>query len=172
MSRGESMTLGVVLEHRRIERGWQSDSWRVAGLLPPDVGPLPEPWTLIDEGEGWRWLYAGSVELELFPTETASYRDNLASSRPAVYVVLRRDDAHGLALREATVDPGEIEAHADAGDDLIEAAPLPAFVAAWMQDFVARHHVERPFHKRQRDRVDPEALARRPTALGREGRHG
>ena len=27
--------------------------------------------------------------------------------------------------------------------------------------FVAEHHIEQPFHKRERDRPDPEALARR-----------
>jgi hypothetical protein len=29
-----------------------------------------------------------------------------------------------------------------------------------VEDYVARHHVERTFHKRQRDRADPEVLAR------------
>lgn len=168
MSRGERLSVGVVLERRRVERGWVSEAWRVAGLLPPGVGAGLEPWAAVAEGPGWRHLYAGEVAIELFPGETAAYRDNLASSRPAVYVVLRRDPDHGMAVREATVDPGEIEAHADAGDDQIEAVPLPDAVAAWMQDFIARHHVEREFYKRQRKPVDPEALGRRP-ALFREG---
>jgi hypothetical protein len=31
------------------------------------------------------------------------------------------------------------------------------------------HHIEQPFHKRERDRADPEALARRgPMHKGRE----
>jgi hypothetical protein len=33
--------------------------------------------------------------------------------------------------------------------------------------FVAEHHVERPFHKRERDRADPEALARAPAERAR-----
>ncbi len=97
----------------------------------------------------------------------------MTGSRPAVYVILRRDPGGGgerpWALHGATVDPGEIEAHADSGDDLIEAVPLPPAVAAWMRDFVARHHVERPLYKRRRDRADPEALApgrRRAPAAG------
>lgn len=161
-----------MLEHRRVPRGWQTDEWRVVGLLPLGADDALEPWTVMAEGEGWQRLYAGRVELELFPGETASYRDNLSSSRPAVYVVLRRDAGRGVALREATVDPGEIEAHAEAGDDLIEAVPLPEPVAAWMQDFIDRHHVERPFLKRQRDRADPDVLGRRPAVLRQEGRHG
>jgi hypothetical protein len=34
-------------------------------------------------------------------------------------------------------------------------------VREMIEAFVAEHHVERPFVKRQRDRADPEALARR-----------
>jgi len=39
--------------------------------------------------------------------------------------------------------------------------PMPETVRATIDAFVAEHHVERVFHKRQRDRADPEALARR-----------
>jgi hypothetical protein len=155
----ERMTVGIVLEHRRIDHPWQADRWRLVDVLPGK--PVAEPWTVLAEGDGWRRCYAGAVELELFRGETASYRDNLASSRPALYVVLRRSTGEsGIAVREATVDPGEIEAHADAGDDLIEALPLPAPIAAWVRAFVARHHVERAFYKRRRDRADTESLAR------------
>lgn len=155
------MSLGVVVERRRPVSPWAEEHWRVVDVLlgRPDV----EPWTLLGEGEGWRRYYAGAAHLELFRSETANYRDNLAGARPAVYVVLRRGDGPcGIALHLATVDPGEIEAHADAGDDLIEALPLPAPVAAWMRDFIDRHHVEKPFLKRRRDRADTEALAVRP----------
>jgi Protein of unknown function (DUF3305) len=155
----ERITVGIVLEHRRLANPWAADRWRVVDALPGC--PAVQPWTVLAEGDGWRRYYAGPVELELFRGETASYRDNLASSRPALYVVLRRTrEGPGIAVREATVDPGEIEAHSDAGDDLIEALPLPAPIAAWVEDFVARHHVERAFYKRRRDRADTEALAR------------
>jgi hypothetical protein len=167
----ERMTVGIVLEHRRIDHPWQADRWKVVDVLPGQ--PAAEPWTVLAEGDGWRRCYAGAVELELFRGETASYRDNLASSRPAVYVVLRRaQDGVGVAVREATVDPGEIEAHSDAGDDIIEAFPLPASIAAWIEDFVARHHVERPFYKRRRDRADLEALAQRRRHDSRRGAEG
>jgi hypothetical protein len=42
-------------------------------------------------------------------------------------------------------------------------------VRAQLDAFVAEHHVERPFYKRERDRPDPEALARRgPMRKGSE----
>jgi hypothetical protein len=166
----ERLTVGIVLEHRHVDHPWATDRWALVEVLPGT--PAADAWTLLAEGEGWQRWYAGAAELELHRGETASYLENLGSPRPAVYVILRRGGhAHGIVLHAATVDPGEVEAHSDAGDDLIEAAPLPPAVRAWMEDFVARHHVERPFWKRRRDRADPEALGTRP-ASRRKDHHG
>ena len=55
----------------------------------------------------------------------------------------------------------EGEAFTEAGTDLVEAVPMPSAIAATVAAFVAEHHVERTFHKRARDRADPEALGRR-----------
>jgi hypothetical protein len=162
MEISESRTIGVVVERRLTGNVWQPERWSAVAVLPgrPDVAP----WTVLDEGEGWTRRYAGAAEVVLFASETDNYKHNLDGPQPAIFVILRHDGSAepGLRLLGATVDPGEIDAHSDAGDDLIEALPLPPDLAAWMQDFVQRHHVERPFHKRRRDRADPEALARRP----------
>ena len=80
---------------------------------------------------------------------------------PSVWVVLREGDAPpGLVLHLVTVDAGEAHVYADAGNDLLEALPMPPGLRAVAEAFVAQHHVERRFHKRRRDRADPEALAR------------
>ena len=157
--RSECLRVGIVLERRQARSPWAGDGWRVVEVLP-GVAETP-PGSVLAQGEGWQRVYAGDLPIELFRTETAGYRDNLTSATPSLWIVLHRGGPHGIVLREATVDPGEIEAHSDAGDDLVEAVPLPPMVAAWVQSFVDRHHVERPFWKRQRDRADPEALARR-----------
>ena len=47
--------------------------------------------------------------------------------------------------------PAEGEAFSDAGSNLVEAVPMPAEIAVIVDRFVATHHVERPFVKRQRD---------------------
>jgi len=60
-----------------------------------------------------------------------------------------------------TADPAEGEALTETGSDLVETVPMPAAVRNTIAAFVAEHHVERSFHKRKRDRADPEALARR-----------
>jgi len=168
MDSTEQRTVGVVVERRRTGNPWQPERWRAVALLPgrPDVAP----WTVLESGEGWARCYAGAADIALFASDTDNYRHNLDGPRPAAFVILRRDGGEpGLRLLGVTVDPGEIDAHSDAGDDLIEALPLPPDLAAWMRAFVEHHHVDRPFHKRTRDRADPEALARRPRT---EPRHG
>ena len=60
-----------------------------------------------------------------------------------------------------TADPAEGEAFTQTGDDLVEAVPMPQAVLEVVAAFVADHHVERPFVKRERSRADPQALARR-----------
>lgn len=162
MGRSEKLGVSVIVERYGVSHRWQSgDAWRVVEVLagrPAEV----RPWTCLSAEAGCRRYFAGDLELELFRSETEGYLRNLTSARPSVYVIIRHDRAaeHGIALHAATVDAGEVEAHADAGDDIIDSVPMPATVTAWVADFVVRHHVERPFHKRRRDRLDPEALGR------------
>lgn len=166
MEFSEHMAVGIVVERRRLDNPWQPESWVPVAVLPGR--PELAPWTILSEGEGGVRYYAGPAEIVLFRGETDNYRHNLEGPHPSVFVILRRAAGpRGVELLAVTVDPGEIDAHSDAGDDIIEALPLPGPVAAWMADFVKRHHVERPFHKRRRDRPDPEALAvRRPGGPG------
>jgi Protein of unknown function (DUF3305) len=65
------------------------------------------------------------------------------------------------ALFMVTADPAEGEGMTEAGNDLVEAVPMPALIQEAIADFVAEHHVERTFVKRKRDRADPDVLARR-----------
>jgi hypothetical protein len=59
-----------------------------------------------------------------------------------------------------TADPAEGEALTEAGNDVVDVVPMPEPVRVQIEAFIAEHHVERPFYKRQRDRADPESLAR------------
>jgi hypothetical protein len=106
-------------------------------------------------------FYAGEAVIELYRTETANYRSNLASGTPALWVVLRATaSGPAPALLAVTADPAEGEAFTDAGSDLIEAVPMPAAIAEAIVEFIARHHVERPFVKRRRERAESQAPAR------------
>jgi hypothetical protein len=77
-------------------------------------------------------------------------------------VILRPDvSGHAYKLLAVTADPAEGEAFADAGNDLVETVPMPAVITETIGDFVALHHVERPFSKRRRERATSQAPARR-----------
>lgn len=152
--------VAVLAERRGGSTPWQDWVWRVVEVLEDAPEDLP-PWTLLRQAEDGRALYfAGRAEVALHPTDTPNYRHNLQADPPRVWVVLRPVDAEpGMALQAVTVDGGEAHLYGDVGADLLESLPMPPGLRAATEAFVARHHVERSFHKRRRDRADPEALA-------------
>jgi hypothetical protein len=163
-----SMPVAVIVERRAIDNPWIDHSWKAVEVLPG--APATAPWTPLAEGPDWTRYLAGVATLAMYKAETETYKYNIEAEAPAVYVFLRRaDEPPGLRLLGATVCAGEVDAHSDAGDDIIEAVPMPPAVQAWVAEFVAEHHVERVFHKRKRDRADPEALAKGGRDRGSRG---
>lgn len=149
---------GVVVERRKAKSPWLDYLWRPVSVL---VGyPSAAPWTPLGvEGET-TLFYAGGALVELYRTETTNYRSNLASGAPALWVVLRAvASSPGYALLAITADPAEGEAFTDAGTDLVEAVPMPDAIVEVVADFVAKHHVERPFVKRRRLKADASGAA-------------
>ena len=47
--RSESLSLGLVLERRRVDHPWQDHAWRPVAVFPGD--PEGEPWRILREGE-------------------------------------------------------------------------------------------------------------------------
>jgi hypothetical protein len=152
--------VGVVVERRKADSPWVDFLWRPVSVLAGE--PAAAPWTLLGNEGDIQTFYAGSAAVELFRTETANYLGNLASGTPSLWVVLRQTGGEPpYEVFTVTADPAEGEAFTEAGDDLVDFVPMPATIVEALEAFIAEHHVERPFHKRQRDRADPEALARR-----------
>jgi hypothetical protein len=155
-----AIPVAVLAERRPGVTRWAEHVWRVVEVLE-DAPPVP-PWTLLREEEGRALFFAGVAEVALHPTDTANYKHNLEAAEPLVWVTLRPSDTpSGFALQAVTVDPGEAHLYADVGENLLESLPMPPGLRAVTAEFVARHHKEREFHKRRRDRADPEALGRR-----------
>ena len=167
----ERFPVGVVVERVKAESRWADYVWRVSDVLPATL--IAAPWTMLAEtcppgkekpekekqGASTRF-YAGITDLVAWAADTKVYKHNIEAPQPSVYVVLRKGGGpHGWSLLLATVDPSEAHSHADAGDDLVEAVPMPRPVFDWLSAFVAAHHVERKEWRRKRDRADPEALA-------------
>ena len=64
-------------------------------------------------------------------------------------------------LLTVTADPAEGEAFTDAGSNLVEAVPMPPDVVTAVAEFIAEHHVERPFLKRRRQPTERVLASRR-----------
>ena len=143
--------VGVLVERRRAKSPWLDFIWRPAAVLAGT--PQAAPWTPLAQAEDTTLFYAGDAVIELYRTETANYRGNLASNAPSLWVIMRPDASRTVyKLLAVTADPAEGEALTDAGSDLVEPVPMPAAIAEAINQFIAEHHVERPFFKRRRDR--------------------
>jgi hypothetical protein len=154
------MVVGVVVERRKADSPWIDFLWRPVGILP-DAPDMAEWSVLREEGETVLF-YAGSRTIEFHRSETARYRENLATGSPMLWVVLSPTEAEWpYALAAVTADPAEGEVFTEAGANLVETVIMPDVIRAAVEAFVSEHHVEREFVKRKRDRANPEALARR-----------
>ena len=148
-----SMPIGVVVRRSPGVTRWAKWSWRAVAVLP---GAPPAHWAeMRRDGEAVEY-HAGTVELELWRTDTEAYLVALSNTPPSVYVVLRdaedADSEHDLELVSVTASPYEAQDHTDTGEEIVEPVPMPPGLIAWIREFVERHHVEEEFVKRRRDR--------------------
>jgi hypothetical protein len=159
-----SIPVGVVVERRRAKSVWAEFLWRPVSVLAGK--PSAEPWTVLDVQAESVLFYAGEAVIELHRTESTFYRDNLASDTPRLWVVLSptRSDPP-LELLAVTADPAEGEGFTDAGSNLVETVPMPRDIQAIVGQFIATHHVERPFIKRRRG---PAEFGRQKDGQGNE----
>jgi hypothetical protein len=149
-----------VVERRKATSAWIDHVWRPVAVLVGE--PETAPWTRLEGDDDRATFFAGTTDLELHRTETTNYRSNLASGSPSLWVVLRPTGIEPpFEIVTVTADPSEGEALTEPGADLVEPVPMLEAIHAWVDAFIAEHHVERPFYKRQRDRADPNALGRR-----------
>jgi hypothetical protein len=163
-----SISVGVIAERRKAKSPWIDFVWRPISVLPGV--PQTQPWTMLDGNAEVAMFYVGSAGVALYRSETARYRENLLSGAPAIWVVMRLTGTEPpYELVTVTADPSEGEALTQTGTDLVESVPMPHALQELIETFVAEHHVEQEFYKRERNRADPEALARRePPVKGRK----
>jgi len=154
------ISVGVVIERRKARSPWVDFIWRPVAVLPGV--PKTAPWTALDGDADRMNFYGGAAAIELYRSDASGYRDNLATGAAQLWVALRptgREPPYEFVA--VTAEPSEGESFTGSATDLVEAVPMPDPVHAAIADFVAEQYVEHPFIKRQRDRADPEAMARR-----------
>ncbi|WP_051340530.1 DUF3305 domain-containing protein [Azospirillum halopraeferens] len=173
LDRVETMDLGIVLERRRGVTPWQDAVWSPVAVIP-GAPPVDGGWRLLREEEDRARFHAATLTLELFRTDTEGYKVNLSQEPPRLWVVLRPDDGTpaGVVPFVVTASAHEAEAYQVSGGELVDTVPMPPEVMALVMDFVALHHVDVPFEKRERKRHRPEEPGRRtpPGPRGESGR--
>jgi len=159
-----AIPVGVVVERHKATSPWLDFVWRPVSVL---MGvPAAAAWTPLGPVGDVTTFYAGSGTIELHRTETGNYRGNLESGAPLLWVVLRPTGGEPpYQLVAVTADPAEGEAYTEAGGGMVETVPMPRALAEAIEVFIAAHHVERPFYKRQRDGIDgvPKSRGRQET---------
>ena len=155
-----SRVVGVVVRRRAVDHPWVDDGWSPARVLEEVTAAAP--WAVLSSEPEATLYYAGSASIDLFSSDTANYRDNLADGEPRIWIALRRQDGGSeLELTKVTADPTEGEAVFESGCDVIGTVPMPPEIASWIAAFVDEFHVERVFHKRTRDRAGGDGRPRR-----------
>jgi len=145
-----TLPVGVVIERRPAESEWIDHTWHVEAVLP-GASDIDEWVELERDGDRVRY-HAATLPLEIYRGETEGYKYNLTLEPPIVYVVLdpEPDGENPVEVSLATVCPYEAQDYLDGSEVQVESVPMPAAVAAWLAEFVEKHHVDVPFKKRKR----------------------
>jgi len=152
----ETFRLGVLARRTPPANRWSTGGLTPFAVLMPE--PPLAPRTRVSAEGGSEVWYLGGAELTLHSGDTGHHRDNLMAQNPAVWVAIRGTDPLDAGIICLTADPYEGEGYATDESLTVEAVPMPPGLGAAVQAFVAAHHVEIPFKKRQRQPVDPNAL--------------
>ncbi len=161
----------LIVERQSIDNQWQSHRWVIHDLVPLELSAgsglppsndvqfqrLRQP---SNDASG-DLLFTAEASLDLHRAEAEAYAENLASSEPAIYAVLRHnededDSADGeidIHLAEISLSPYNIQDYEDCGEDQVEKLPLQGPIAEFVKEFVEIHFKPEPFIKRKRDKA-------------------
>jgi hypothetical protein len=162
----QHIAVGVIVERRQTTSPWAEFVWRPVAVLAgvPDT----PTWTRLAEDGDAATFYAGPTEITLHRSEADDYRRNLVSGTPAIWVMLNPTGGEPpYVIGGATADPAEGEAWTESGQAIVEPVPMPDALRELIGAFASRFPGRPAFVKRQRNRADPEALARRVPLIGR-----
>ena len=179
----------LIIERQPIDNQWQSHRWVIHDLVPLELsagGGLP-PSNVVQfqrlrqpsDDDSGDLLFTAEASLDLHRAEAEAYAENLASSEPAIYAVLRHnededdsgDEDIDIHLAEISLSPYNIQDYEDCGEDQVEKLPLQGPIAEFVKQFVEIHFKPEPFIKRKRDkaRVDRDQLGGADPRLRRDG---
>ena len=167
----------IIFEKKEIDNQWESHKWIVNDLIPLDV----------TSGEGYppindvkirpllndvsrhnsdnKNLFVADASIDLHRAEAEGYAENLQSSDPSIYIVLRDGDVIeenekksdekrniDVHLAEVSLSPYHIQDYEDCGEDKVEKVPLYGPILELLNKFVSIHFHPEEFKKRKRDK--------------------
>ena len=147
--RSVTLPVGVVIRRAPGVTRWAAESWRVTSVLP---GAGPGHWREIARKDETVDYHAATAPLTLHRAETEAYLPALSNTPPLVWVILRMGDAGRPEVLTVTASAYEAQDYGDNGEDIVEPVPMPPGLAAWVDQFVRRHHSPEEFVKRKRRR--------------------
>ena len=160
------IAVGIVVERRKASSQWADFLWRPVAVLAglPDTAA----WTPLAESGDAVTYYAGAGDIALYRSEAENYRRNLISVAPAIWVAMHATGGEPpYVIGGVTADPAEGEGWTEPGQAIVEAVVMPESVRDEIAAFIAQYPAQPGFVKRQRDRANPEALARQARQIGR-----
>ncbi len=158
------MPVRVILLRKKSKSPWIKFNWSVYDVLPgsgtndSSIQPLIDDNHVDSKHTGKSDLFKVETEIDLHRAEAEAYVENLGSSDPSIYIVLRPDapdeepSEHGIVLESVSLSPYIIQDYEDIGEDQIEKVALGGPIAKFLEDFVSNHFKPVKFKKRQRDR--------------------
>ena len=178
----------IIFERIEINNIWESHKWVVNDLIPLNVvsgqgyppindvriSPLIND-IKIHDGEN-KNLYSADASIDLHHAEAEGYAENLQSSDPSIYIVLRDGDLTDkldeedtsssknkvdIHLAEVSLSPYHIQDYEDCGEDKVEKIPLYGPIAELLEKFVEFHFHPEEFKKRKRDKKNIDENTRR-----------
>ena len=168
----------IIFEKKTLNNKWQSHEWEIHDLVlmdmksgdgyPPINNVEILPLRNFDEERrksNLKNYFFAEASIDLHRAEAEAYAENLQSSDPAIYIVLREgfyddeieesfeDDDIDVHLAEVSLSPYNIQDYEDSGEDIIKKVPLDGPISELLEKFVEQHFKPEEFIKRKRDRA-------------------
>lgn len=167
----------IIFEKKEIDNQWESHKWIVNDLIPLDVisgegyPPIndvkirPLLNDVSPQNSDNKNLFVADASIDLHRAEAEGYAENLQSSDPSIYIVLRDGDLIeenekksdekrniDVHLAEVSLSPYHIQDYEDCGEDKVEKVPLYGPILELLNKFVSIHFHPEEFKKRKRDK--------------------
>ena len=168
----------IIFKKKLLDNKWQSHEWEIHDLVlmdmesgdgfPPinnvEIMPL-RSFKNDSVKDNFRNYFFAEASIDIHRAEAEAYAENLQSSDPAIYIVLREGlyddeieesdensdiDVH---LAEVSLSPYNIQDYEDSGEDIIKKIPLKGPISDLLEKFVEQHFKPEEFIKRKRDRA-------------------